>query len=222
MGTEAVGQEPTTPSAPAGQEPATAGTNGSGDPSKTFSAEYVAGIRKEAAENRVEAKRLSDELTKLKGMIDSADQKKAEEQGKFQDLYTKSQQALEAEKAANVKAFNAAKSEVLSMKLRSEIVNKGVPAALVNRLKIPTDGLTVEFSSEGFKIEGDLDAVVKGITEDLGDFIRTEPAAAATPAATKPAILLGERPTDSQTSDKVTADNVGDVLTAAFKKDGLG
>ena len=213
------GQAPTTPSAPTGQVPAAAKTNGEAAGEQMFPATLVAELRAEAAASRVKANEALAKLETLTQEKATAETKKAEEQGEFQNLYQQAQTALATATAEHTAALDRAKSRVLDSKLRSALVGQGgLPQALVKNLQLSTDGLTV---GDDWEITGDLDAAVKKVTDELGGIIKPAPTAPATPTkpATQPAINIGERPSAPEASAKVTRENVGAEFTRRLRGD---
>jgi hypothetical protein len=124
---------PPTPDKPAPEpEKSGAADSDAGEEPKTYDAEYVKKLRKEAAEKRTEARELKERLEKLEAAAKEREDKELTEQQKWQQLAEKREKEL-----ASIKADYEAK---LLASLKHQIgTEHKLPATLIARLQGATE-----------------------------------------------------------------------------------
>ena len=119
-----------------------------------------------------EAEGLRQRLIKAENELTSAEKKRKEKQGEYQNLY----------EDAAVSLTNA-KQQLLRMKVNEKLINGGMPSGIISDIALDFSSLTM---NDKFQVEGDVDMVVNNTLEKWLPIVKSQPAPTPTAAPPKP------------------------------------
>lgn len=130
--------------------------------------------RDQAAELRTKVRAMEAEAAKSAALAEEAANKKAEEQGTWQQRYQET-------KAEADTIIGRAKQKLLTERLHAYATSKGIPSDVATRLAYPTEGLQI---TDEFELDGSLSS----LDDFLGPFIPSDepPKRGASPITERP------------------------------------
>lgn len=164
---------------------------------------------REATRKRIQFEQLEVKYDKLVKSQEAAARAKAEEDGEWKKLAEQERATAERERESRVKFETEAKERHLRSSIRGRLQAGGVPADMLDLIKLPTSGLTV---SDSFEIEGDIDAALAPLIERFK--AAATPAVATTPEPSRmPPKVIKTHPSDVSPQETSFAQSIASDLT---------